>query len=91
MCVSIHSWQIRTLAGFVPWAGQLGFSVLTSARYNLGRPSFVPKSLDGKRRNSLFGELFNFQYIATDWVIGKILEYWFLGLSPCRGLTPTGN
>lgn len=24
-CVSIRAWQIRTLAGFVPWAAQLGF------------------------------------------------------------------
>lgn len=70
------------MAGFVPWAGQLGFFMLTSARCELGRPSFIPKSLDGKRRNSLFSELCNFQYLATDWVIGKILEYWFLGFSP---------
>lgn len=66
----------------MPWAGQLWFSMLASAHYELGRSSFIPKSLDEKRRNSLFSELFYCQYIATDWVIGKILEYWFLGLSP---------
>lgn len=81
VCISVSSWQIRTLPGFVPWAGQLEFSMLAS-RCDLVTPSFVSKRPDGKRRNSVFSALHNFQYIATDWVIDKILEYWFLGLNP---------
>lgn len=63
LCVSIHAWQIRTLAGFVPWAAQLGFSMSSSACHDLGKRSFIPKNLNKKRLNSLF---FISQYIATE-------------------------
>lgn len=67
-CVSIPAWQIRTLAGFVPWATQLEFSMSSSARHDLEKQSFIPKNLNGKEETSLF---FNSRYIATDWVINK--------------------
>lgn len=47
--VSINAWHIRTLAGFVPWAAQLGFSVSSSSRYDLGKRSFIPKNLNEKK------------------------------------------
>lgn len=74
LCVSIHAWQIRTLAGFVPWAAQLGFSMSSSACHDLGKRSFIPKNPNEKRINSLF---FTSQYIATEWVINKTIEYCF--------------
>lgn len=35
-----------------------------------------------EKEDTVYSVNSNFQYIAPDWVIGKIFRYWFLGLSP---------